>query len=404
MNVRVSLEDTIAAVAEWNPDPPLRRLRNIGLVTAAVAGVVCVIGAFLATQELLRAYLVAWVYWLSLGLGCLGVAMLGQLSPGGWSIVLRRPMEAGARTIGAMAILFLPILLGVYKLYPWAGGGAEHGAGAHGLAAKAGYLNVPFFAVRAVIYLAAWAGLAAALSRMSRRQDTSADPELARRLRKLSAGGLLVYVATMTLASVDWLMSLEPEWWSTMYGVYVIGGQALSAMALGCVAAVVLADLSEGRLPIRARHVHDSGKMLLALLMLWGYFGLSQLIIIYSANLPEDVPFYVERAHGGFLWMSVALFVLHFAVPFVLLLSRDVKRSRRWLPAIAVLLLAMRWVDVYWLAAPTWSEGELSFHLLDLAAFLAVGGVWVAVYAWQVGTRPLLPLGEPLLGEAIQHG
>lgn len=405
MNERVSLDEAVAAARDWIPDTPLRRLRNVGLVTAAVAGLVCVIGAIFATEQLLRSYLVAWVYWISLGLGSLAIAMLGQLSPGAWSIMLRRTQEAAARTIGAMAILFLPILLGVYILYPWAGAPAAEGHGeAHGSAGKELYLNVPFFAARAVVYLAAWAGFAALLSRMSRRQDSTADPGLGRRIRKLSAGGLLVYCLTMTLASVDWMMSLHPAWWSTIYGVYVIGGQALSAMALGVVAAAVLAGLGGGRLPFRTRHFHDFGKMLLALLMLWAYFALSQLIIIYSGNVPEDVPFYVQRARGGFRWMTVVLFVLHFALPFVLLLSRDVKRSRRFLPAIALLLLAMRWVDVYWLLAPAWSQGHLSLHLLDLAAFLAVGGVWLSVFAWQVGTRPLLPLGEPLLEEAIQHG
>jgi hypothetical protein len=384
----------------------LRRVRLRGLLIGILAGLVCLLAAFSEPVQLLRSYLLAFLYWVSLSLGCLAIVMLSHLSPGGWSVMLRRPLEAGGRTVLTMAVLFVPILAGVRLLYPWAAsdeGEAGDPGGHADLGAKEAYLNVPFFTVRAIVFLALWAAAAHFLSRMSRAQDATRDPEAARRLRKASAVWLVVYAVTMTFASIDWMMSLQPHWWSTIYGVYVIGGQGLSAMAFGTVAALWIARSSRPRFPLQTRHLHDFGKMLLAFVMLWTYFALSQLIIVWSGNQPEDIPFYLDRRGGGFLWVSVALAVLHFALPFLLLLSRDVKRDARTLAFVAGLVLVMRWVDFYWLVAPAWSHGKVSFHWQDPVAFLAVGGAWAATFAWQLGCRPLLPLGDPVLPEAIRE-
>lgn len=389
--------DLLGAAETWAPERVLRRLRTIALLVAAAAGLGCAVGAIVSPVELLRGYLVAFVYWLALTLGSMAIAMVGQLSAGGWSVVLRRTMEAAARTSGPMAVLFLPILLGVRHLYPWAHEGGVHPS----VGSKAVYLGVPFFTVRSIVYLALWTGTAHLLSRLSWAQDRGGDPGITRRLGKVSAAGLVVYFVTMTLASVDWMMSLDPEWWSTIYGIYVIGGQAVSAMAFGVIAALALE--SRGA-PIRARHFHDAGKMLLAFVMLWAYFAISQLIVIWSGNLPEDIPFYRARLGGGYRWVSLGLVILHFAVPFLLLLSRDLKRNARLLAGVAGLLLVMRWVDVYWLVAPAWSPSGVSVHWLDAAAFVAVGGVWLAAFFWQLGARPLLPIGDANLEEAIRHG
>jgi len=383
----------------------LRRPRGWGILAAVVFGVACVIGGVFDTTQFLRSYLMAFVLWVSIALGCLGLQMLGHVAPGRWTVVLRRTLEAGSRTILPMAFLFLPVLLGVNKLYPWAAHGPSEVQGtleSHG-GDKAVYLNVPFFIARSVLYFAVWSGAAYLLSRMTLAQDGTGDPALPRRLRKLGAAGLVAYGLTVTFAAIDWMMSLDPHWWSTIYGVYFIGHQALAGLSFAIIVAYYLA-----RRPAQAildtDHFHDFGKMLLALLMLWAYFAFSQFLVIWSGNLPEEIPYFVDRTRGGFRWVSLALVALGFALPFLVLLSRDIKRHPGWLALVAAYLLLFRWVDVYWLIAPAFHREALGIHWLDVAAVGAVGGVWIVLFTRELGRRPLVPLGEPALLEAVSHG
>ena len=265
------------------------------------------------------------------------------------------------------------------------------------LQGKSGYLNVTFFLVRAGLYFAVWLLVARLLNRWSLEQDDIREPAYSRRLENLSRGGLLLYGLTMTFASVDWVMSLEPHWFSTIYGILFVGGQVLSAFAFVIPVLLLLSDRPPLSEIISADLFHDLGKLLLAFIMLWAYFSFSQLLIIWSGNLPEEIPWYLNRLHGGWQWIGVGQIVLHFALPFLVLLSRDLKRNGRLLALLAVAVVGMRFVDLYWLVTPSFEPGHLSVHVLDLLTLVGVGGVWLATFLWQLQGRPLMPLKDPAL-------
>ncbi|MEZ4307599.1 MAG: hypothetical protein R3F14_06080 [Polyangiaceae bacterium] len=384
----------------WATSDDRRRARGWGLLAAVLLGAVCLFGAVLEPARLLAGYLIAFVVVWCLALGCLGLLMLGHIAQGAWTVALRRTFEAGARTIWAVGVLFLPILLGLEILYPWARPAGEPGAWTH---ARDVYMSRPFFAARAVIYFVIWALLASRLSRMTARQETAPDPALPHRMRRTSAVGILLYAITVTMAAVDWMMSLAPRWWSTIYGLYVMAGQACSAMALGTLVGILL-HRRRGRALLPMARFHDFGRMLLAFVMVWAYFAFSQYVILWSANLPEEVTFFVRRATGGFYWLSFVLVLLHFAVPFLALIGRDLKSDLRRLGMVCALLLVMGIVDVFWLVAPAFPGAGMEVRWLDLAALGAVLGLWTFLFVRELGKHPLLPLGDPELREALSNG
>jgi hypothetical protein len=262
-------------------------------------------------------------------------------------------------------------------------------------------LNTPFFLGRALFYFLVWAVLAHLLSRLSVQQDRGWTMAAARRLRGLSGGGLLLMGLTITFASVDWGMSLDPRWFSTIYGVLFMVGQALSALALCIVVLALLGGEPPLARAVSAQVMHDLGKLLFAFVMLWAYVNLSQFLIVWSGNLPEEIPWYIARWRGS--WQAVALLLLlaHFALPFLLLLSRDVKRNAALLASVAGGILAMRLLDLYWLVGPELHEAGRAFHWLDLAATLGVGGIWLHAFARELSAAPLLPLADPELEAAL---
>src|SRR5438093_1186135 len=336
------------------PAADLAAVQRRAFLVGAAAAVLCAVGGILNPEQLFRSYLVACLYWLGIPLGCFAVAMLHHLSGGAWGLMIRRVLEAASRTLPLVALFFVPLLFGLRHVYRWADPAAV--ASDPLLRHQAPYLNAPFFVARAAFYFAVWCALAWTLNRLSLRQDETGEAGLARRMRMLSAPGLGLYCITATFASIDWLMSLDSHWYSTIYGVYFVGGQVVSALAFVILASLFLA----GRRPMselfRPVHFHDYGKLLLAFVVLWAYFAVSQLIIIWQGNLAEEVGWYRGRLLGGWRWVSLGLVLLHFALPFVLLLSRDAKRNAARLSAIALLLLVMRWLDLYWLAAPAFSD------------------------------------------------
>ena len=383
------------------PGEAIARVERRALVVGTVALVVGVIGGVLDPAQFFRSYLVAFVFCLGVPLGCFGVAMLHHVSSGAWGLMIRRILEAAARTLPWMALFFVPLLLGVKKLYPWADPAlvARDALLRH----QSSYLNVPFFAVRALLYFAIWSTLALVLDRLSRRQDATGDPGLSRRMRLVSAVGLGLFCLCGTFASIDWLMSLDPHWSSTIYGFYVVGGHVVSAFAFIVLIGLFLARRRPMDGVLRPVHFHDYGKLMLAFVVLWAYFAASQLIIMYQGNIAEEVAWYRGRLLGGWFPVTVLLFALHFALPFLLLLSRDLKRNVRRLAIVAGLLLFMRWVDVYWLAAPAFSPDHPRVHWLDFVLPFALGGVWVGLFARQLRKHPLLPVGAPGLAEALGH-
>jgi hypothetical protein len=381
--------------------PDFASTRRRAWIIGVAAFVLLLVGRFLDPTQFYRSYLLGFSLWVGIALGCMGILMLQHLSGGAWGVVVRRILEAGARTLPFMFLLFTPILTGIGRLYPWAD--ATQVASDELLRHKAAYLNPSSFMLRAVAYFAIWSGIAWMLNRWSDEQDRTHDPALVDRLGRLSGAGIALYVLTMTFASVDWLMSLEPHWFSTIYGIFIVMGQTLSAMAFIILVLAVLAGREPLRGKISARHFHDLGKLLFAFVMVWSYFAFSQFLIIWAGNLPEEIPWYLKRLTGGWQWFGLALALLQFAFPFVLLLSAKLKRDPARLAQVAAFLLAMRLVDNAWMIGPAFHPGQLWIHWMDLAAPVAVGGIWLALFLRYLQTKPLLPLGDPFLMESIDH-
>lgn len=388
-----------------NPDPALTgavaRVRWPLLAATAVALAGCVMGAVTLPQQFFRSYLFATVFWGGIALGSLAILMLRYITGGAWGVPIRRPLEAATRTLPFVALLFVPLLFGLNRLYEWAR--PEDVARDPVLQHKAPYLNVPFFVGRGVFYVAAWLALAFFLNRWSMEQDRVPSRGLNRRLQVLSSGGLVAYGLTITFWSIDWLMSLEPHWYSTMYGVLLIAGQGLSGLAFATAVTILLARYKPLSDILGPEHLHDLGKLLLAFVMFWAYVSFSQYLIIWAGNLPEEIPWYLRRLQGGWGWFGIALIVLHFALPFLLLLPADANRNPRILSTVATLVVLMRGVDLFWLIRPAFSPARFDLHWLDLAAFVAIGGIWLTIFLWQLLERPLLPRNDPEFSEAVRH-
>ncbi len=383
--------------ASYMAGPELSRVQRRGLLVGIPVFTLCLAGAYFSPAQFFRSYLFGYLFWTSTALGCLAIVLLQHLTGGAWGLMIRRLVESGSRTLPLMALLFLPVALGVRELYGWAGPATT-------VPHQQAYLNAPFFLARAVFYFAAWSGLAFLLSKWSREQDaTGGRRRASRNLQLWSGPGLVLYGLTATFASIDWVMSLEPRWSSSIFGISMIGGQALSGMALAIAAVVLLAKYEPLAAALQPRHLHDLGKLLLALVMLWAYFAFSQLLIIWSGNLPEEIPWYLHRLHGGWGWIGLLLVLFHFALPFLLLLSRDLKRSAPAMALLALAILFLRLVDLFWLTAPEFWPGGFHLSWMDVAAPVGIGGLWVACFAWQLKGRPLLPVGDPDLAEALEH-
>lgn len=371
--------------------PQFESLRRRFLTAGVVGAAACVIGVFFNSAQFYQSYLIAYLFWLGVALGCLPLLMLHHLVGGVWGFVIRRIVESGIRTLPVMALLFLPIAFGIHHLYEWSH--AEIVAADPVLQHKSLFLNVPFFLVRAAIYFGAWLVLAYFLNRWSVEQDRTGRPDLSRSFQLLSAPGILVYVLAMTFAAVDWAMSTEPLWFSTMYGLMLIAGQVLSTLAFVIVVAALLARETSYEF-FGSDLFHDLGNLLLAFIMLWAYMAFSQFLIIWAGNLPEEISWYLHRAAHGWQWVAAALAVFHFAIPFVLLLARGNKRRREVIAKIAIWVLIMRYVNDYWLIAPAFRSSILP-HWLDLAAVVAVGGLWLTVFFAELSKQTVVPLRDP---------
>ena len=377
------------------------------LLTAGAAGLlVSLVGWFFNATQFYQSYLMAYMFCLSVTLGCLALGMMHQLSGGAWGVVIRRPIGAASRVLPVMTLLFVPVLLGMSHLYIWTHADVVAHDGV--LRAKHPYLNVPFFLVRAAIYFTSWNAIAYFLNAWSLEQDRSLDPGIARKMQRLSAGGLVVYGLTITFASFDWLMSLEPHWYSTIYGVLIMGGQALSAMAFLIVVLVWLSRRPPlDRIVVKA-HFHDLGNLTLAFVMLWAYFAFSQYLIIWAGNLPQEISWYVSRLQTGWRFIGIALVLFHFVVPFVLLLSRTMKREGHLIVIVAMAILLSRLLDLFWLIAPEFHTQSIAVSWMDVVLPFALGAIWLGCFIRQLRGRPILPVHDPqfdeTLGRIIQYG
>jgi hypothetical protein len=386
--------------------PHWQHIQRRALLVGVVATGLCVVGYLMYPEQFFRSYLMAYMFWLDVVMGCLAILMMHYLVGGRWGLVIQRVLEAGTRLLPLMLVLFLPIIFGVPGLYAWA---RPTGEAHHKLSAlQQVYLQVPFFLGRAGVYFAVWLVLAFFLNRWSRQQEQEPDAQVIRtrqrRLGLLSGGGLVLYGLTMTFAAVDWLMSLEPQWFSTAYGLVVITGQLLVAMAFAILVTTWLARDEPYASVASPELWRDLGNLLLAFVMLWAYIAFSQFLIIWSGDLPEENRWYLHRVHGGWNWVSVVLVLLHFSIPFVLLLSRQITRRTRPLATVAAVLFGIHLVDAFWLVMPAFFPGQLHVHWLDIVMPIAMGGFWLATFLWQLQRRSLLPWYEPRLQEALHHG
>lgn len=383
--------------------PPAADLAAFGrkaLVVGLVGLAASLAGWRLAPDAFYRAWLIGWVWILGVALGAHGIYLVHLLSRGAWGLVIRRLLEAATGTLPALALFSLPVLLGLKALYPWAD--AARMAHDEILQHRQPWMSAPFALLRLVLYFAIWGGFSFALAGLSRKQDSAGDPAaVERKMQALAGPGLVLHVLAVSFFCFDFLMSVNAHWYSTIYGLYVLGGQAVSGMALVILAELLLSSRPPMSDVLKKRHVHDHGKLLLAFMMLWGYFAISQFLIIWSGDLPEEVGFFRDRFTGGWGTVALGIVFLHFVLPFFLLLSRDLKRDVKKLSAVAALLLVMRWADLYWLAAPAFSPGRFRVHWVDLAAPLAMGGLWLWLFAGRLASCPLLPVHDPNLPEAI---
>ncbi|HEX8476086.1 MAG TPA: hypothetical protein VF666_18955 [Pyrinomonadaceae bacterium] len=402
--------------ATYTVPPAIDRFRQralvVGIVVLLLTAALCFFGGVV---QFFRSYLVAFVFWCGIAVGSLAIMMLHHLSGGAWGLVIRRIFEAATRTLPLLAIAFLPIIISLFvhpvhdghaqALYEW----SDHDVVARDkiLQEKSIYLNAPFFIARYVFYFVVWGALAYFLNKWSLQQDHTGDPRIRRRMQNLSGPGILLFGFTVTFAAVDWVMSLEPHWFSTIFGLLLMAGWGLSAFAFVILVAAYLARSEPMSNVFQPSHFHDYGKLLLAFVMIYAYFAFSQFLIIWSANLPEEIPWYLRRLRGGWEYVGLALVVLHFALPFVLLLSRDLKRNSRRLVSVAIVVIVMRVVDLIYLVAPAIHQegGDPHFSPLDFVtmfgATIGLGGIWLWFFASQLKRRPLLPVNAPDLDKAI---
>jgi hypothetical protein len=383
--------------------PTLPGMRQFGMIAGVLGVVLAVAGFFMSdhgADRFFQAYLVAYTFWMGVVLGCLALLMVQHLSGGVWGIILRRPFEAAVRTIPLMAVLYLPIAFGLHSIYEWS---LPEAANDPVLVQKALYLNVPFFLARQAFYFLVWGTLGYLLTSWSAEHDRTGDPKLLDKMGTLSGAGLLIYGLTMTFAMIDWTLSVNPHWFSTIWGMLYAGGQGLSAFAFGIIVLLMLAQAAPLNKVLTNDHFHDLGKLMFAFLMLWAYLSFSQFLIIWSANLPEEIPHYLNRWDNSWRYLSIFIVVGHFMLPYALLLSRDLKRNMGKLRVIATWILFARVADYYWHIAPEFHKDGFNFSLLDIALPLAIGGIFISMFVSQLGSRSLLPVNDPDLDKALHH-
>ena len=393
---RVALRPDQATIP---PAHPWNRIPVIGAVIALLGAVACALLGAANPKQFFFSWLVSFMFFLSLSLGALFFVLIQYAAQGGWGIVLRRIGETIFAMLPVMAVLFLPLLFGLHELYEWShADAAEHDAL---LRWKAPYLNVPFFLIRAALFFGIWTFIALLYYRGSRGQDATGDPGVSARLRRLAGPCIIILALTQTFASIDWIMSLTPHWYSTMFGVYFFAGSFVGFIALLSVVAVAMRRAGLLDTVISAEHLHDIGKFLFAFSAFWAYIGFSQFFLMWYANLPEETIWYKVRIEGSWLWVSLLLMAGHFGVPFFYLMGRTIKRRGSTLAIGGAWLLAMHFLDIYWQVMPTLHPEGLRPSLLDVAALVTVGGCFVAAASWLMRRQALVPLRDPRLAESL---
>lgn len=373
--------------------PRMHRIRTIALIVGVVAMIACIAGAFFNPVQFFHAYLIGYLFLLGTTLGSMGLVMLYHLTSGYWGLITRRIFEAASRVLPLLAIMTIPLLFALPRLYPWTH--PEVVAADPLLAAKQFYLTVPLFIIRQIIYFALWLGIAYNLNRWSSRQDQTDDPKVLKKLRFLSGPGLVIYCLSVTFAAVDWIMSLQPHYYSTTFGFRIITGQAVNGLAFGVLFALLFSGYDPIARLITLKRLRDLGNMMLASIMLWAYIAFTEFLIIWAGNIPHEISWYLSRFKAGWGRIAWALIALHFFLPFFLLLQRAIKHRPHILAGIAGWLLLMRWIELFWMVEPS-EHRTLYLHWMDVLVTIGLGGFWLAVFLWQLEKKPLMPVYDPL--------
>jgi len=375
------------------------------VIAGAMLLAICVAAGFAYKTEFFRSYLVAFLFWTGITLGSLALLMVQHLTGGRWALIIRRILEAGSRTLPLMAVAALPVLVGMKTIYIWSRPGQTDPV----ILAKRLYLNPEFFTARMIFYFAVWFTLAYFLNKWSKEEDAgSAGLALWMRMEGLSGIGLVIFGFTVTFASIDWVMSLEPQWYSTIYGLLFMVSQALTALAFSIAMLVWLSDREPLSQFVKPAQFQDLSSFLLTFVMLWAYLEFSQFLIIWGGNLSDEIPWYIRRMEGVWGQVGLLLVILSFFLPFFLLLFRHVKRRPRSLLIVAMLILVMRLVDIFWMVLPAFGGGSVRLTWMNVALPLGMGGIWFAYFLWQLQRMPILPVHDPRMQEiaaqAAQHG
>ncbi|HEX7152642.1 MAG TPA: hypothetical protein VF618_14225 [Thermoanaerobaculia bacterium] len=370
----------------------------VGIIGLVLAGV----GYFTSEVEFFRAWLAPFVFWFLIAAGSLGILMLQYVTGGEWGILVRRPLGAAARTIWIFALFILPLLFGLKHVYIW----ANPDIVAHDklLQAKQLWLNNQFWIGRTAFYFALWLLWAWRVRKLSLKfyEDRSPETDLAR--RKWAAAGIFMFVMTMTLASVDWVMSLEPKWYSSMFGISFTVGAGLSAFAAVTFFLTLIANTKAMQDVLKPNHFRDLGNLMLAFTMLWAYTAFSEFLLIWYGNIKEEIPYFLKRQHGAWGAMALALIIFHFFLPFTMLLMRHIKDRPQTIKIVTIVILIMRFVDLYWLITPAHYGMHFHFHWITIAAFFGIGGVWLWAFIQQLKGQTIIPIHETWVDEAIREG
>ena len=389
---------------DLTPPPVVRTIAQRSLIVGVVFGVIAILLAVNNPEEFYRAYLLGFMAWLGVALGSMAIVMIRHLTGGGWGVVIRRILGAAMRTLPLLAALFIPIIFGIHKLYIWAqplDQIADKHLREHLEDITRTYLTTRGFILRAVFYFAVWNLLSFLLSHWSKQTDRAGARDNTDRFKAVSGPGLILYGFTISFAAIDWVMSLDPSWISTIFGLVILIGEVLSAMCFAVVVERILFNYKPMSEMLTPDFVHDHGKWMLAFTMVWAYFNYSQWLIIWAGNLPSEITYYLRRLNGGWGYVGLFIVIFHFAVPFGILLSRPFKRNIRKLVWLAAWLMLMRYLDLLWIIEPNFSK-TLNLPLADVVVPIAIGGLWLAYFFRNLGALPLLPVYDPSAIEVLQ--
>lgn len=376
-----------------NDAAQLPRFQRIAVICGIVGAAACIAGFFVNRHQFFVSYLWSYLFWLGLAMGCMCLTMIHSQTSGRWGDVTRRFQEAVFGTLPVMAVLFVPLFFGVQTLFPWARP-AEVAADTV-LQKRAVYMNLTAWVIRAVVLLALWNFMAWRLRRWSLAQDATDDLTPTRRMRAFAAPGIIIYVFSMSVAAVDWIISVEPHWYSTMFPIIICIAQILSGLTFSIILLACCRHFEPLNRVITPHHLHQLGNLFLAFVLFWSYISFGQLLIIYSGNLPHEISWYLHRIAGSWKYLVAAIALFHFFLPFYLLLFRPLKQSFRPLVTLAAVVLTMRMVDVFWYVTPTFHPHGIQVHWLDFAAPIGIGGIWVATFLMRLKGPALMPRNDP---------